>query len=243
MNVILACDTTQAACSVALAYKGGIISRLQSMTKGHAEALMPLLEEVLDEAQIKASPTKRSEIDYLLVTNGPGSFTGVRVGLSAMAGLALAWDKPLVPYGTLAAMMLNRTFSNETDRPMIVAVDARRDTFYTQFFHQTGTALTPPQALSATQLLKTAQHYQSTLDIDKFYIMGTGKAAFAACDFLVASHSVDYPQAEIVVRHALAWQPSVWQAIIESAPAPVAPLYLRPPDATLPDKSKYPRLA
>lgn len=234
MPNILACDTTQAACSVALAYEGEIISRLQPMSKGHAEALMPLLEEILKEAGIGG--TDNNPIDYLCATHGPGTFTGVRVGLAALAGLALAWDKPLMPYGTLTAMMYGRHDHNETDRPIMISVDARRDTYYTQFFDTDDKPLCAPEALSHAQVLQCLTNYQTQTGIKDFYIMGSGKTAFAEHANFIVSRSADYPQAAVIVRQMMDWQDEQWQAQIPKTPA--APLYLRPPDATLPDKNK-----
>src|SRR5210317_1485860 len=124
--VLLACDTTQGACSVALRKNGEIISDLQVMTRGHAEALMPMIERQCEQAQIPMSQLQRLD-----VTHGPGTFTGVRVCLSAMRGLALALKVPLCAIGTLHAMAAAAVPS---DQKLIVAVDARRDTFYTQVF-------------------------------------------------------------------------------------------------------------
>ena len=84
---------------MALRKNGEIISELQEMTRGHAEALMPMIERLCEQAQIPMSQLQR-----LAVTHGPGTFTGVRVGLSAMRGLALALKVPLCAIGTLHAM-------------------------------------------------------------------------------------------------------------------------------------------
>src|SRR5579872_2478679 len=98
---ILAIDTALAACSAAvLDTEQAVISAHESlaMTRGHAEALMPLVARVLDRAKCDFS-----EIDRIAVTTGPGSFTGLRVGISAARGLALAAGKPAVGLSTLAA--------------------------------------------------------------------------------------------------------------------------------------------
>src|SRR5262245_31897250 len=98
---VLAIDTALEACSVAVldterADLGGHESL--PMQRGHAEALMPLIARVLDRAQLDFSA-----IDRLAVTTGPGSFTGLRVGIAAARGIALAAGKPAIGLTTLAA--------------------------------------------------------------------------------------------------------------------------------------------
>src|SRR5579864_9061423 len=85
---VLAIDTALAACSAALmdTEQGGIVAgESLAMTRGHAEALMPLLARVIERSGIALL-----EIDRVVVTTGPGSFTGLRVGISAARGIALA---------------------------------------------------------------------------------------------------------------------------------------------------------
>src|SRR5271170_6116822 len=98
---VLAIDTALAACSAAVfdTEHGGIVaSESQAMTRGHAEALMPLLRRVMGEAGLAFTA-----IDRVAVTIGPGSFTGLRVGIAAARGIALAADKPAVGVSTLSA--------------------------------------------------------------------------------------------------------------------------------------------
>ena len=102
--------------------------RLVKMQRGHAEALLPALGEIKREA-----PDIWAQINVLAVTVGPGTFTGVRVGPSAMRGLSLAMGVPVAGFGTLHMMALASTSPHRR----LVAVDARRDTFYTQIVHQT----------------------------------------------------------------------------------------------------------
>src|SRR6266852_3656015 len=99
--LILAIDTALDACAAAvLDIDAGrlIAQESQAMKRGHAEALMPLIARV-----IKAAGIAFAALDRIAVTTGPGSFTGLRVGLSAARGIALAADKPVVGLTTLAA--------------------------------------------------------------------------------------------------------------------------------------------
>src|SRR5215207_4559669 len=91
--MLLAIDTATAACSVALIERGHIIDeRHEAVGRGHAERLVPMLDEMLRQRR----PTA------IAVDCGPGSFTGVRVGLAAAHGLAIGWQVPLSGYSSLS---------------------------------------------------------------------------------------------------------------------------------------------
>ncbi len=99
---VLAIDTALDACSVALVRDGGTLtSRSEQMQRGQAERLAPLVREAVAEAKLPFA-----ELDRIAVTTGPGSFTGVRVGLSFARALALALGKPCVGVSTLEALAL-----------------------------------------------------------------------------------------------------------------------------------------
>ena len=218
--LILACDTTQGACSVAV-YKDKVLAaQIEEMSRGHAESLMPMLESLLAEAAIDWQALTR-----LAVTHGPGTFTGVRVGLAAMRGLALALDLPLKTYGTLVVMAAAHEFK---DDPLLVAVDAKRDTFYAQAFDRQGAAISDPAALSAVQLVALAE----SLGAARMAVCGTGAPLLAAhWSGFYASHAAPYPHAVYLAE--MAAQDDDWSDL-----PPAEPLYLRPPDATLPDPDK-----
>lgn len=221
--LILACDTTQGACSAALYQDGVLAAQLTPMRKGHAEALIPMVEAVMGEAAMGA-------IDRLAVTHGPGTFTGTRVGLSAMRGLALALDRPLKAYSSLE-VMAQAAEAAAFDGPLLVAVDARRDVFYVQGFDARRDALGEPQALSAEAAL-------ALMGDGAFGLIGSGATALHVeaersgfkAGIIAAP---DWPQAENLAL--LAARDEDWEA-----PALPSPLYLRPPDATLPSREKFP---
>ncbi len=223
--LILACDTTQGACSAALYQDGILAAALAPMQKGHAEALMPMLENLLAEADIEMRA-----IDRLAVTHGPGSFTGVRVGLSAMRGLALALDAPLKTYGTLELMARGALSAPEktgisSDMGLLVAVDARRESFFVQSFAPDGQPENQAQAVDLTAAL--ALHQARPL-----VAIGTGAPLLAAADAdLIVLDGHDWPDAAILA--AWAAQDDAWAHL-----PPAEPLYLRPPDASLPDPRK-----
>lgn len=99
--LILSIDTALDACAAAVldtSAGGAIALESQPMKRGHAEALMPLIARVM-----KASGIGFAALDRIAATTGPGSFTGLRVGLSAARGIALAAGKPVVGVTTLTA--------------------------------------------------------------------------------------------------------------------------------------------
>ncbi|MEA3017779.1 MAG: tRNA threonylcarbamoyladenosine biosynthesis protein TsaB [Sphingomonadales bacterium] len=97
--MLLAIDSATAACSAALIDGGTVLAeRYELVGRGHAERLLPMIAELLD-ANL---PGRRP--DAILVDCGPGSFTGVRVGLAAAQGLAIGWGVPLAGYSSLAAL-------------------------------------------------------------------------------------------------------------------------------------------
>ena len=229
-RIVLACDTTQGACSVALWQNGKTEEILQPMQKGHAEALLPMLETLLSEAE-KAG-TAREAVTHLAVTNGPGTFTGVRVGLSAMRGLALALDLPLKTYGTLDVMAAGALAHKKPSDPLIVAVDAKRATFYAQGFAPDGAALAPPAALSGGDVVALAKSISDKKNDKEVALCGSGAAMLV--DKWAGFYVTDAPMFPSAAQLAgIAAHDVDWGDL-----ASAEPVYLRPPDATLPDPNK-----
>ena len=142
--LVLAIDTALEACSAAVldTEKGVLASEMRPMTRGHAEALMPLIAEVMDEAG-----TKFSELDRIAVTTGPGSFTGLRVGIAAARGIALSTGKPAFGVTTLAAFAAPYIAADDT-LSLAVAIDARHEHVYLQMFGPGGRTLVAPRIAS-----------------------------------------------------------------------------------------------
>ena len=109
------------------------------MLRGHAEALMPLIRRIMDEAG-----TAFRNIDRVVVTTGPGSFTGLRVGIAAARGIALAINKPAVGLSTLSAYAAPYLADDEK-APVVVAIDARHSHVYLQVFAAGGRTVTGPR--------------------------------------------------------------------------------------------------
>src|SRR4051812_48829104 len=152
--LILAIDTALDACAAGVldTEAGRLIARESlPMKRGHAEALMPLIARV-----IKQSGIGFPALDRIAVTTGPGSFTGLRVGLSAAPGIAPAADKPVVGVTTLAAYAA--PIVNEGgEHPVISAIDARHDHVYLQVVAGNGSSLLWPRLTSIEQAVDAAR--------------------------------------------------------------------------------------
>ena len=152
--LILAIDTALDACAAAVLDTG--TSRLiavesQAMKRGHAEALMPLIARVMKDAALPFAA-----LDRIAVTTGPGSFTGLRVGLSAARGLALAAGKPAVGLTTLSAYAAP-IVSESGEDPVISAIDARHDQVYFQVVSGNGSSLIRPRVGPIEEVLAASR--------------------------------------------------------------------------------------
>ena len=150
---VLAIDTALEACSAAvLDTERGEITAHESlpMVRGHAEALIPLIARVMDKALIGFAT-----LDRIAVTTGPGSFTGLRVGISAARGIALAAGKPAVGLSTLAAYAAPLIAADDT-LPVVVAIDARHDHVYLQVFGPGGRTIVAPRLAPLREALRVS---------------------------------------------------------------------------------------
>src|SRR6202140_493830 len=121
------------------------------MKRGHAEALMPLIARVIKESGIAFA-----SLDRIVVTTGPGSFTGLRVGLSAARGIGLAADRPVVGVTTLTAYAAP-VVSQNAEQPVISAIDARHDQVYFQAVSGNGSSLIRPRVGPIDEALDAAR--------------------------------------------------------------------------------------
>src|SRR5712675_3555648 len=140
--LILAIDTALDACAAGVldTEAGKLIARESlPMKRGHAEALMPLIARVIEQSGIGFAG-----LDRIAVTTGPGSFTGLRIGLSAARGIALAANKPVVGVTTLTAYAAP-VVSENREQPVICAIDARHDHVYFQVVNGDGSSLIRPR--------------------------------------------------------------------------------------------------
>lgn len=127
MAIILALDTSSDACSVAL-WRDGVIDELYELSpRSHTQRLLPMVDELLSKNSIKGSA-----IDAIAFGAGPGSFTGLRIGLGVVQGLAFGWKCKVLPVSTLKAMALGvKTDLNlVAGQSVLVALDARMSEVY-----------------------------------------------------------------------------------------------------------------
>jgi len=124
----LAIDASTEACSVALQVNGKVYSRYDLCPQSHSLQLLPMVDEVLKEADIKLS-----QCDGLIFGRGPGSFTGVRIGVGVAQGLAFAADLPVVGVSSLQAMA-QLAFIKHQQTQVFAVIDARMSEVYNGYF-------------------------------------------------------------------------------------------------------------
>src|SRR4051812_27659893 len=152
--LILAIDTALEACAVAVldTDSGQLLAQEQLLMKrGHAEALMPLIARVMQSANLAFT-----SLDRIAVTIGPGSFTGLRVGISAARGLALAAKRPAVGVTSLSSYAATIVGQSGT-MPVISAIDARHDHVYFQIVAGDGGPLVRPSVASIDEAIAASQ--------------------------------------------------------------------------------------
>ncbi len=167
MAIILNIETSTDVCSVALTFDGQVVtSREDYQGHNHATMLSGFIKDCLDEAK-----DKNIKIDAIAVSIGPGSYTGLRIGLSEAKGLAYALDMPLIGVSTLEIMTVAVMFSDFFDENVMFApmIDARRMEVYTGVYNY---ALTPLK--SPAPLILDENSYKEFLDAGPVIFFGNG---------------------------------------------------------------------
>jgi tRNA threonylcarbamoyladenosine biosynthesis protein TsaB len=224
---VLAIDTALEACSAAVldTGRGGIsASETIAMARGHAEALMPLIARVMDIADVEFAA-----LDRIAVTTGPGSFTGLRVGISATRGIALAAGKPAIGLSTLAGFAAPLIAEDDSTH-VVAAIDARHDNVYLQVFGIGGRTLVAPRIATLRDAVRAA-------------MTGPARIVGSAANLLAAAwpRGVDQPIAvEQCAAPDIGWIARLGAAATDGS-GPPKPLYLRAPDAQPQDAARLPR--
>jgi tRNA threonylcarbamoyl adenosine modification protein YeaZ len=224
---VLAIDTALAACSAAVfdLGRGGVLAHeSRPMERGHAEALMPMIARVMSEADLEFT-----DLDRIAVTIGPGSFTGLRVGVAAARGLALAANKPIVGLTTLAAFAAPHIASDDRS-PLLSVIDARHEQVYMQLVGEGGRALIPPRIASVREAARIATAAPTR-------IVGSAAALIHAAWMTGARpplcvDTTPAPDIDWVARLG---------AVAADTMASPKPLYLRAPDARPQDGARLAR--
>ena len=221
MNV-LAIDTALEACSVAVSIGSSptIVSRTEPVVRGHAERLFGLIEGVLGEAELAIG-----DIDRFGVTVGPGSFTGIRVGVAAVRGFALVTGAPAVGVSTLAAFA-EAARATAGAQPVLAVLPAKGGEAFAQLFDPLGEEAAEPKVARPADLAALAAKAGASL-------------AGPAADQIVDAA----PNAGLVVIHRHA-TPDIAAVVALAARASVGdapkPLYVKLPDA-IASQSPVPR--
>lgn len=211
---VLVVDTALGLCSAAVfAVEDGAARplglRSEAMTKGHQERLAGMARDAVAEAGGFGG------LDRIGVTTGPGSFTGLRVGLAFAQGLGAALGLPVVGVSTLDGLAASAGGEGAT----AALIDARRGQVYARFWRE-GKAQGPAEALS----IEAARARAAALGPD-VRLVGSGAALVA--DEGATTLDLDGPAPEALARLAAAADPAIH---------PPRPLYLRAPDATPPSR-------
>ena len=229
---VLAIDTALEACSVAVldTAQDAILAReTRPMVRGHAEALMPFVASVMTQSFLRFS-----DLDRVAVTVGPGSFTGLRVGLAAARGIGLALRRPVVGLTTLAA--LAAPYLEEDDGPPVAsAIDARHQHVYLQLFAPgalkksiaAGLAhdLAKDVAMSRPQIVPLHEAVQATAGV-------VGRIVGSGARLIADAWPENMRNPLIIERRAaeIDWVARLGASVEETMATP-KPLYLRAVDA------------
>lgn len=197
MAYIIQLETTTKQCSVALSYKGNCISKKVLLAEhfSHDEKLHVFIEEVLQEASVGFS-----ELDAVAISKGPGSYTGLRIGVAAAKGLCFALDLPLIGIHTLELMV--QPFIGKAEYVFFIPMlDARRMEVYTAVFDNSKTCIQETNAL-----VLEAQSFYDLIGDSPCLVFGNGASKFKTLQPKINAHfteTVSYPSAEDMSR--LAW--------------------------------------
>lgn len=220
---LLAFDTCFSACSVAARNDatGKVAMRCERMDIGHAERLLPMIGEVMQEAGLPFAALTR-----LAVTNGPGSFTGVRIGIAAARAFGLTHGPSVHAVSSLSVMAweareLLEAQGHPANTVIAVAVDARRDRLYFQMFSADGSEIAPP-ALVAPE--RAADQLA-----DRRVVVGSGAQILSSAARAIG-RAVDARFTDLQPNAAFMLRMPLCAAAVE----PIGPLYLRAPDAKPP---------
>lgn len=214
---VLAIDTSCAAASVAIVDSGEIeplVAETRLMARGQGEALAPMVEDAMRRIERGAA-----SLDRIAVTTGPGSFTGIRIGIALARAMGLALAVPVVGVSTLAAFAAGLLAE---PRPGIIAaaIDARHGAAYFQLFEPSGRPLGPPRCDSLRECVRAIGSGPALLAGDAAAALAA-EAHRAGLPYDLSAAAV-VPDIVAVARMGLALDP---------AASPARPLYVKAPDA------------
>ena len=220
--LVLAIDAAGSDCGAAVAAGDKLLAIAnEAMLHGQAEALLPMIDDVVREAGLTPSG-----LDLVAVTTGPGSFTGIRVGIAAARGIALARDLPLVGVSSFEAVAASVPDTAVEGRRLLVALDSRRADLYVQLFDGFARPLLEPAARHPETLANAVSW------AERKTIVVAGDGAARAVQVLAKSGEATIVETAPPVAGAL--RAAIWKWRRGEGDGAVRPLYLRPPDVSFP---------
>ncbi|OBX11508.1 tRNA (adenosine(37)-N6)-threonylcarbamoyltransferase complex dimerization subunit type 1 TsaB [Gallibacterium genomosp. 3] len=202
---LLALDTSTEACSVALLYRGELTYLEEIAQRTHTQRILPMVDQLLQQSGLQLS-----QLDGLVLGRGPGSFTGVRVGVSVAQGLALGAELPIYPVSTLTAMA-QAAYETEQATQVLSAIDARmNEVYFCQLCYQPenieGNTYPAWHSIQEEQVIAPELLCQQLTNTSaEHYKVGTGWAAYPALNTIPGTHSqITLPAARYMLPLALA---------------------------------------
>ena len=218
---VLALDCSAKSVSVAIAENGNLIYEgFLNITLTHSETLMPIIEQLLSNTRLTLA-----DIDAFAVTAGPGSFTGIRIGISAIKGMAFAEKKPVFAFSTLEAMTLSLENSNLFSGVICGLMDARRNQFYNALFKiDNGKVI----RLTEDRMVEAENLKEELLDFNApVILMGDGAELFYSISENNEVFSLA-PETNMVQRAAgIAIKASLDESLTPVSPDALQAIYLR----------------
>jgi tRNA threonylcarbamoyladenosine biosynthesis protein TsaB len=232
MAYILCIETSTSVCSVALTYDGKIVAaRQENEGNSHANRLTVLIEQLFEDSGV---PIEISDIDAVAVSSGPGSYTGLRIGVSAAKGICFALDKSLIAIPSLATLawpVVQKNVLGNADKdswfcPMI---DARRMEVYTAMFD-----INMQQKRETSADIINEASYRDILAQRKVFFFGNGAGK---CRNSLAHPNAVFPQDEgPLARNMASMAYDTWKSKDFKDVAYFEPFYLKDFIATVPKK-------
>ena len=186
MGIILNLETATTNCSVSIAKNGNLLVIKENDTPNysHSEQLHVFIQEVLKEAKIEIS-----DLNAIAVSKGPGSYTGLRIGVSAAKGLCFALDIPLISIATLESMAFQITSSSSTYDFIIPLLDARRMEVYSAVFTKEHRQVRKTEAEIIHE-----DSFKEYIDMGKTMLLGSGAEK---CKDFISSTGVQFNTAVV----------------------------------------------
>ena len=219
---VLGIECATSACSAALLCDGEVIAcEYEEMDRGHSQFLVPMIENVLENAGCKAI-----QLDAIVATVGPGTYTGVRVGLSTAQALAMATSKPLVGVTTFEVVALAQ---GPQYSKMLVVLETKRADVYAQLFDPSGQTIGAPAAMDENEII-------SEFSLENLVVAGdAGDRILSILNLAgIPARSTNGP-----IRPNAYWVAKLGATrFAVGIQNDVQPLYLRPPDVGPPRKGR-----